>query len=277
MNQFSGGDCGSSSDNNWDINTGDDYANNENGNTCSINEDAYIDLGNNSGSAAHYETSCCDGNHNIGEDRDDEDHVHCDNDDNNEECNNFYNCDDIDSAGVDDDDNNYVGCDADIFSSENEDNHSDDDESDDDSDEEDDYYEDNDETIEYNADQNSEISLYDGAPVSCEEFRSMLLALQQKHNFSSSATNNILKLFQVALPFGNKCPSSNYKLETELNAISYSFKKTTTCKNCQHILDESLCTNRECCLYENDGIGENSSIFYVIDLVEEIKVFVSGE
>ena len=127
-------------------------------------------------------------------------------------------------------------------------------------------------------DQNSEVALYDGSPVSCDEFRSTLLALQQKHNFSSAATNSILKLFQITLPTGNKCPSSNYKLETEFSELSYSFKKTFTCLKCQHILDEdSLCTNTECCKYENDGLGENSSVFYIINLVEEIKVFISGE
>ena len=189
--------------------------------------------------------------------------------------------DNADESG--DDSGNNVG--GNYNSSDNENDHNgdvdsddeSDDDSDDDSEDEDDHGENDDESIESDDDQNSEISLYDGSPVSCEEFRRMLLALQQKHNFSSSAMNNILKLFQVTLPSGNKCPSSNYKLETEQSILSYSFKKTITCQKCQHILDESLCTNVECSEHKNNGMGENSSLLYVIDLVEEIKTFISGE
>jgi hypothetical protein len=117
---------------------------------------------------------------------------------------------------------------------------------DDDEDDDDDLAHDDNESNDNDSDedQNSEVPLYDGSPVSCDEFRSTLLALQQKHNFSSAATNSILKLFQITLPTGNKCPSSNYKLETEFRELLYSFKKTFTCLKCQHILDEdSLCTN----------------------------------
>ena len=234
----------------------------------------------NNGGSVDQETNFHDDNVRVDQQNGNDVHGAFQCDDGNEECEHFYN-----NNSGDDDDNNDTGDDngnsvhgGNVSNSENEHEHNDDVDSDDDSDndEEDEDDGDDEESIESDCDQNSEVPLYDDAPVSCQEFRNMLLALQQKHNFSSSATNNILKLFQVTLPSGNKCPSSNYKLENEHSVLSYSFKKTTTCKKCQHILDENLCTNTECCLYENDGLGENSSLFYVIDLAEEIKVFVSG-
>ena len=133
---------------------------------------------------------------------------------------------------------------------------------------------DDDDSIDSDSDgeQSTEIPLYNDSPISSDEFRSIFLALQQKHNFSSAATNSILKLFQVSLPPGNKCPRSSYKFEAELSGLSYSYTKTFTCQQCQHVLDNSL----DCSQYEDIGIGENSSVFYIIDLVEEIKVFIIG-
>jgi hypothetical protein len=137
---------------------------------------------------------------------------------------------------------------------------------------------DDDDSIDSDSDgeQSTEIPLYNDSPISSDEFRSIFLALQQKHNFSSAATNSILKLFQVSLPPGNKCPRSSYKFEAELSGLSYSYTKTFTCQQCQHVLDNSFCTNMDCSQYEDIGMGENSSVFYIIDLVEEIKVFIIG-
>ena len=78
--------------------------------------------------------------------------------------------------------------------------------------------------------------LYTGSRVSCDEFNSVFLALQCKHNFPSSATDSILKLFQMTLPTGNKCPPSNYKFEKGLHELYYSYTKNVTCHKCQHTI-----------------------------------------
>ena len=121
-----------------------------------------------------------------------------------------------------------------------------------------------------------ETPLYSSSQISCDEFNSIFLALQRKHNFSSSATESILKLFQMALPPGNKCPSSNYKFEKGLSALYYSYTKNFTCNKCQNILENSSCSNLLCSQFGDNGLGEDSSIFYIIDLFEEIKTFISG-
>ena len=82
----------------------------------------------------------------------------------------------------------------------------------------------------------------------------------------------------MSLPAGNKCPPSSYKFEKGLSAeLGYSFTKYSTCFKCQHLLHNTLCLNQQCCKYGNIGMGKDSSIFYIIDLFEEMKTLISGK
>ena len=196
-------------------------------------------------------------------DGDDDDNVNADNDEHSD-----YDGDDDGDNDSDNDDGN--------------DNDNDDDNDDGDDDDDDDESAEvttDDESAEVTTDdeeQCTDAPLYTGSPVSCDEFNSVFLALQCKHNFPSSATDSILKLFQMTLPTGNKCPPSNYKFEKGLHELCYSYTKNVTCHKCQHILENNLCSNMHCSQFGVIEMGNDSSIFYIIDLVEEIKRFISG-
>lgn len=120
--------------------------------------------------------------------------------------------------------------------------------------------------------------LYDGSTLSAKNFNGMFSALMQKHNLSSQATDSILKLIKLSLPKGNKCPSSGYQFEKSLLDLGYNYTKHITCWRCQHPLRErDICPNNQCCNVGRQGKGEDSSIFYVIDLLPEIERIISGK
>ena len=119
-------------------------------------------------------------------------------------------------------------------------------------------------------------SLCDGSALSTKNFQGMFLALTQKHNLSSQAMDSILKLIKLALPEGNNCPVSGYQFERSLSDLGFSFTKYITCCECQRPLERDVCMNVECRNAGTQAKGDESSTFYVMDLLPEIKRLISG-
>ena len=119
--------------------------------------------------------------------------------------------------------------------------------------------------------------IYSSASFSVSQFNSIFLTLNERHNLSSQATDNILKFLHLILPQDNRCCSSSYRFEKSLSKLHFSYNKYITCLKCQHPLDYGLCTNNACALYNSNGIAEGSSTFFVISVLKELKELISGE
>lgn len=65
--------------------------------------------------------------------------------------------------------------------------------------------------------------------------------------------------------------------DKSLEDIGYSYVRYTTCMKCQNILENELCVQDDCSKRESNAKGENSSIFYVIQLLAELKSLIMGE
>ena len=106
----------------------------------------------------------------------------------------------------------------------------------------------------------------------------MFYALIQKHNRSSQVKDSILKLFRLSLLKGNKCPASGYQFEKSLIDLGYNYRKHITCWKCQHRLREGdICLNNHCANVGTQGKGEESIMFYIIDLLPEIEKVISSK
>lgn len=119
--------------------------------------------------------------------------------------------------------------------------------------------------------------VYEGASLTVSQFNCAFLALTQKHNLPSQAIENILKFLQLILPQGNKCCSSSYRCEKSLSELHFSYKKYITCHACQTPLDNGICTNSACAVYETNGTGEGSNTFFVISVLKELEQLILGE
>ena len=124
--------------------------------------------------------------------------------------------------------------------------------------------------------EDSDSSLCDGSALSKKNFQGLFLALTQKHNLSSQAMDSILKLIKLALPEGNNCPASGYQFEKSLSDLGFSYTKYITCCECQCPLEHGICMNVECRNAGTQAKGDESSTFYVMDLLPEMKRLISG-
>lgn len=123
-----------------------------------------------------------------------------------------------------------------------------------------------------------DIPLYDGASLTQRNFKGSFLALTQKHNLPSQAVDSILKLVKITLPKGNKCPPSLYQFNKSLSDVGYKYIRYTTCWNCQNVLSNGMtCQNYICQQHGMQSQGNDSSTFYVIDLLPELKRLITGK
>jgi len=123
----------------------------------------------------------------------------------------------------------------------------------------------------------ADLPLFEGATISQSNFKGAFLSLMQRHNLSSKATDSILRLIKLTLQKGNNCPSSTYKLDESLKDIGYNYVKHITCCSCQRPLENDVCIDDNCCQHGTYSVGDASSIFYVIQLEQELKRLISGE
>ena len=119
--------------------------------------------------------------------------------------------------------------------------------------------------------------LHEGATISQNNFKGSFLALSQRHNLPSKAVDSILKLIKMSLPEGNKCPTSSYMFDKSLADIGYSYVKYITCWKCQNLLENELCVQADCSKSGSNGNGQDSSTFYVIKLLPELKSLIMGK
>ena len=122
------------------------------------------------------------------------------------------------------------------------------------------------------------LPLFQDSSLSVSEFNAILLALRQRHNIANIALDSILKLLELCLPKGSQLPKSGYLFEKETEKeLEYTCTKYLTCTSCQTLLTKDfLCENQMCDSYQRYAKGENSSVFYTIDILPEIKNLITG-
>lgn len=124
------------------------------------------------------------------------------------------------------------------------------------------------------------LPLFKDSSLSVPEFNAILLALKQRHNFSNLALDSILKMFQMCLPEESNLPyKSSYLFEQKIEKeLMYTSTKYLTCMSCQTLLtSDLLCENQICTHYRECGKGEDSSVFYTIDILPELKRLIPGK
>ena len=104
------------------------------------------------------------------------------------------------------------------------------------------------------------------------QVQSCFTGFETKTHFKS------LKMLHMCLPDGSKLPKSSYLFEQENEKeLKYNSTKYITCMSCQTLLAEDLlCDNQQCNCYRISAEGENSSVFYIIDILPELKRLISG-
>jgi hypothetical protein len=122
------------------------------------------------------------------------------------------------------------------------------------------------------------LPLFQDSSLSVSEFNAILLALRQRHNIANIALDSMLKMLELCLPKGSKLPKSSYIFEKETEReLEYVSTKYVTCTNCQTLLTKDfLCENRTCNYHQRYASGENSSVFYTIDILPELKRLLTG-
>ncbi|CAB4001343.1 Hypothetical predicted protein, partial [Paramuricea clavata] len=118
------------------------------------------------------------------------------------------------------------------------------------------------------------LPLFKDSSLSVPEFNAILLALKQRHNFSNLALDSILKMFQICLPEESNLPyTSSYLFEQKIEKqLMYTSTKYLTCMSCQTLLtSDLLCENQICTHYRECEKGEDSSVFYTVDILPELK------
>ena len=83
-------------------------------------------------------------------------------------------------------------------------------------------------------------------------------------------------MLHICLLDGSKLPLSGYLFEWENEKeLAYSSTKYITCKSCQTLLtNDLLCENEQSTC--NGTSGDDSSIFYIIDILPELRRLIPG-
>ncbi len=126
---------------------------------------------------------------------------------------------------------------------------------------------------------NNYLTLFKNSSLSMPEFNAILLAVKQRHNFSDMALDSILQMFEMCLPEGNNLPyKSSYLFQKKVEKeLMYTSTKYFTCMSCQTLLASNLlCENPECTNYQECGKGDDSSVFYTINILPELKRLIAG-
>ena len=80
-------------------------------------------------------------------------------------------------------------------------------------------------------------------------------------------------MFQMCLPEGSNLPyKSSYLFQKKIEReLMYTSTKYFSCMSCQVLASDLLCENPECTNYQECGKREDSSVFYTINILPELK------
>ena len=116
--------------------------------------------------------------------------------------------------------------------------------------------------------------LYAGAAVTSANFDALLLALFNKHRLSESTKDDILKLFELALPEGNNATTSSHRFNKRHEDCSLLHELRELCPSSYESVEGKMCMSLEC---DKSGIVVDPIMFYDIPLKPQIQRLISGK
>ncbi|CAF1047635.1 unnamed protein product, partial [Brachionus calyciflorus] len=115
-------------------------------------------------------------------------------------------------------------------------------------------------------------NLFNGSRTDMNEFFMAIFSLKIKHNLNTKTIDDILKLFNMVLPEGNKCPKSFSKIEKFLSFPEKNYQVYFFCHNCNSISQNEkelsiLNTKKNIC----DSCLNEISPFVTFDIESQIR------
>lgn len=113
----------------------------------------------------------------------------------------------------------------------------------------------------------------EGTSIKRRTFEATFLALANKHKFSKSARNNILKFLDLFVPKPN-FPTSNYTFLME--GMDIHFSKLTLCLRCNTKISEGKCSNESCVQFNKKLNDYKIEICYFIPIKDQLQRILTG-
>ena len=115
-----------------------------------------------------------------------------------------------------------------------------------------------------------------GTAVKRRTFDAAFLAVSNKHSFSKSARNDLIKFLNTVLPDPNLA-SSNYTFEKKiLEAMDVHFTKYELCVKCNTELTEGKCLNEACAVFNKKLYDHQIEICYFIPIKDQLQRILTG-
>jgi len=117
--------------------------------------------------------------------------------------------------------------------------------------------------------------LYEGSRITSKEMVVLIYAIVFRHNLTKECTEDILKLFNIALPLDTKnLPTSNYRLQKSLNIDFKKSQKHYYCSNCEGPLfseeESQLCVDCNVVL-DKKTLNRHDKFFFLLDIREVLR------
>lgn len=115
-----------------------------------------------------------------------------------------------------------------------------------------------------------------GTSIKRKTFEATFLALSNKHKFSKSTRNDILKFMDIFVPRPN-LPSSNYMFEKKLcQKMNIHYTKYELCIKCNTNLNEGKCQNGSCVYFNRKLNDYEIEVCYFIPVKDQIQRILTG-
>lgn len=136
---------------------------------------------------------------------------------------------------------------------------------------------DNDKQAGYSSDlSEDEQPVCQGSSIKRKTFEATFLALSNKHKFSKSTKNDILKFMAISVP-GPNLPSSNYMFEKKFfQEMNIHYTRYELCIKCNTNLDEGKCQNGNCVHFNRKLNDREIEVCYFIPVKDQIQRILAG-
>jgi len=91
----------------------------------------------------------------------------------------------------------------------------------------------------------SSLKLYPGSAITSANFDTLLLAIFQKHHMPDAAKDDLLKLFQLALPEENNAAASSYRFNKRNEECLIDYTHVQVCPSCHEKIEREVCQNSD--------------------------------
>lgn len=115
-----------------------------------------------------------------------------------------------------------------------------------------------------------------GAAVKRKTFDAAFLAVSNKHSFSKTARDDLIKFLNIVLPDPNLA-SSNYMFGKKIiETMDVHFTMFQLCVKCNTELTEGMCPNEDCVVFNRKLHDHEIEICYFIPIKDQLQRILTG-